>query len=95
MARLVRHSQRKRGATDRPDLKPTRQTSTLPAGGSSGSPIFAYYPNENDPYRVVGIHNLGFAVENSATRINDVVFASVREWLAESEAAQGNSANSR
>ena len=30
MARLVRHSQRKRGATDRPDLTPPRQTSTLP-----------------------------------------------------------------
>ena len=29
-ARLVRHSQRKRGAPDRPDLPPPRQTSTLP-----------------------------------------------------------------
>src|SRR6266852_779470 len=37
--RLLRHSQRKRGATDRPDLRVWRHSSTLSATGRAAPPV--------------------------------------------------------
>ncbi len=39
---LVRHSQRKRGATDRSNLRPRRHSLTLPATGMRPSPQLAF-----------------------------------------------------
>ncbi|MCI0378440.1 MAG: trypsin-like peptidase domain-containing protein [Gemmataceae bacterium] len=60
-------------------------TEIFTAGGSSGSPIFAFLDGQDDPYRVVGVHNYGGSVANSATRINGVVFDDIKFWREESE----------
>lgn len=48
--------------------------------GQSGSPLFGYFPDKQDKFQAVGIHNWGYSAYNAATRINAAVFAQVFRW---------------
>ena len=50
----------------------------------SGSPVFAYFPDLDDPYQAVGVHNTTYTQSNAATRFNDSIFETIIEWLDES-----------
>jgi V8-like Glu-specific endopeptidase len=67
-------------------IEPNRLLYTIDTTiGQSGSPVFAHFPDKNDPYQAVGIHNRAFDTLNAATRINDAVFAQILQWRTTSD----------
>jgi glutamyl endopeptidase len=50
--------------------------------GTSGSPLFVYYPDDppSTRYRILGIHTNAESVDYFATRISDQVYAHVEYW---------------
>ncbi len=42
------------------------------AEGQSGSPVFGFFPDKQDKYQAIGIHNWGYSAFNAATRLNAV-----------------------
>jgi V8-like Glu-specific endopeptidase len=61
-------------------------TEIFTAEGSSGSPIYAFLDGQNDPYRIVGVHNYGGTFANQATRISQIAFEDIAFWREKSEA---------
>jgi V8-like Glu-specific endopeptidase len=54
--------------------------------GQSGCPVIAVFPEKQDKYHAIGIHNTGFATFNAATRINEAVFSQIVQWRTKSDA---------
>jgi glutamyl endopeptidase len=55
--------------------------------GSSGAPVFAFFPDKADPYQVVAVHNYAHTSYNAGTRINDAIFPIIVDWLEMADAA--------